>query len=867
MTSTLINAAVTALAHDRLRVLHDAIARKRKVAEGRFRDADAPGAGPRGHSGIRDDDPGFLTVVPVSVAEKQIQELARRALEILEHSARAPAPPGLPRTGGTSRFAFLGSTAYDWPAWRNEHRWVSRAVRRGGNDGHFSQVVAPATAVAFRTGSNAVIGVDAEEAWKARAFAMGMVTSVASNVIVNPLLHGAAIPRDEDPTYISPLLRSRAERALTRHIFRDLSADQLMGWFPDPTHVKDPLLRGYLDALTTEARLADPPGFNEVALVRGRVLDPSVLRNTYYLTRSDTSWGGGWWFLYLFLFSLPVGFALPIASAIDGSNWKAKRFFYKEPPGGAGPGLEGTAQIAMLSSSLATIGPMITNFVLWAKLPEPDNGPFIWALAGNILDALSALFLGLSQLGGDAWPAISWITILFQLVLRIILMVFAIQDPAGFPSRHWWIQTYPMWATFGCVIFAWIINALVDDASSDDNARDKRIVFMVLWGVVLLAVQIGFAAKLDGLSLTAAVIGAKPPALVDLSNLPPSDDPPFELAHLLDESTLWADPAAPPAVAVSELRYPPGSRAILEMHWTLDTDLQVRHDGHRLWFRLGDSGAEQEIVLPPIAFTPAELGAYLAANVTGRPSGTPGPSGGLVCNVMLAGDTPAAAHRLPFPQVVEVTPDFVSVSKDASKPYLLRHARRAQLTTPHGHRGPAVSVAEGWPIAPGPGAGGADGTGVGMAADLATLLALGAASRLHPGADNFPDAPGPNLPLPVRVSRVFRQWNLDERRINEWRMLICGGAQAEPTDAELPRIGAAAAPPAVMAGTETLANAIGWVPAFRAWQRIATDPVEDCMSDRPAPYNPIVRVGAGLDVQPSNQQLTEVMRYLLDLPV
>ena len=46
----------------------------------------------------------------------------------------------------------------------------------------------------------------------------------------------------------------------------------------------------------------------------------------------------------------------------------------------------------------------------------------------------------------------------------------------------------------------------------------------------------------------------------------------------------------------------------------------------------------------------------------------------------------------------------------------------------------------------------------------------------------------------------------------------------------------------------------------------ATDPVEDCTANRPAPYSPIVRVTPGLEVQPTNQQLNDVIRYLLDLP-
>ncbi len=63
------------------------------------------------------------------------------------------------------------------------------------------------------------------------------------------------------------------------------------------------------------------------------------------------------------------------------------------------------------------------------------------------------------------------------------------------------------------------------------------------------------------------------------------------------------------------------------------------------------------------------------------------------------------------------------------------------------------------------------------AADLATLLCLGAASRLT--SSSAPVTPsGATKPL-HRVSQVFRNWNLDRRRVNEWRALVGGGAVSE----------------------------------------------------------------------------------------
>lgn len=877
MTSPLINAAVTALAHERLRILHDALARKRRIATGRFFDNDAPNAVPGGWSGIQDvDDPAVLTPVQVRAVEKQVQELARRALAILERD-RAPTPPGLPRTGGTSKFAFLGATGNDWPAWRPDHAWVANLIRRGSRDPNLSAVIAPATAVAFETAIQAAVGAGADEAWRARAFGLGMITAQAANVVMNPLLRGASRPvRDGTTPDIDAAVLARTEAALKRHLFTGATTDQLTDWWPVPDDVTDRLLGAYTDALRTEANFEHPDGLPGVTYDRGRELDAAVLRTTYYLTRSSsTSWGFLHWLAYLLLFSVPVAAVLPIASAIDTTNWKAKRIFYREAAGAPGSNEESYAQIALLSSALATVGPTVTNAVLWASLPVSDNAPFWAALAGNVLDGLGALFLALSQGGGDAWAAVRWITILVQAVYRFALMGVGIRSPSGFPSTHFWIQTFPLWATLGTVLFAWLIDLWVGDADTDDKAQTHRWVLMAIWAAILFAVHLGFAIKLDGRSLWAAVLGATPPRLADLDGLPAGDTSPHALASLLDESTLWSASAATPYDMI-DLRYPEGARPILTMWWTLDSDLQVHHAGNTLTFRIGDGPAVQRIVLPPIAFTPAELGAYLSATVTGRGPGAPGPAGGLVCRPAIAGDSMAAVHPRPYPQVVEDTGGvFVSVGRDERHAYELRHARRGDLATRFGQRGPAVTTAEGWPIGPGPGAGGSEGAGVGMAADLASLLALGAASRLHPDPDHFPDDGGPDLHL-GRVSQVFRRWNLDERRVNEWRMLIAGGAASErparapvgPTEAVPadPVAYQAGASPPVLVGTEALANAMGWVPAFRAWSRVAADPVEDTTAAQAAPYTPRVRLGPGLEVQPTNQQLSEVVRFLLDLP-
>jgi hypothetical protein len=310
----------------------------------------------------------------------------------------------------------------------------------------------------------------------------------------------------------------------------------------------------------------------------------------------------------------------------------------------------------------------------------------------------------------------------------------------------------------------------------------------------------------------------------------------------------------------------------------------VRHAGSVFECRIGTSAVVQTLHLPPIPFTPRELGTWLTARVTGLAPGT-GTIGGLQLDPGLDA-SPLVNHRLPFPVVMADSGGWVVVKGDAAHAHLIRHASRAELATPHGQQGPSVTAAEGWPIAPGPGTMGADGSGVGLAAELGVLLGLGAATRIHPD----PLAPGGAVPPLATVERVFRRWNLDSRRVNEWRAIVSGGARSENRPAPPPapppvfvaglpppaatetvngdptQLNPAAASPLLMVGTEALVDQLGWLPVFRAWSRVATDVQQDADSDLPAPYNPRIRAADGRWVQPTNRQLNAAVRYLLDLP-
>jgi hypothetical protein len=132
------------------------------------------------------------------------------------------------------------------------------------------------------------------------------------------------------------------------------------------------------------------------------------------------------------------------------------------------------------------------------------------------------------------------------------------------------------------------------------------------------------------------------------------------------------------------------------------------------------------------------------------------------------------------------------------------------------------------------------------AADLATLLCLGATS--HVTADNDPN----NAAL-KRAFQVFRNWNLDRRRVNEWRMLVLGGARSEKRGDPASRDFAVhTEAPAVQPGEE-IANRLGWLPLLRRWFAVARNPSSDSYAD-----------GAFFPGEEKSHDLSQGLAFLLD---
>ena len=150
------------------------------------------------------------------------------------------------------------------------------------------------------------------------------------------------------------------------------------------------------------------------------------------------------------------------------------------------------------------------------------------------------------------------------------------------------------------------------------------------------------------------------------------------------------------------------------------------------------------------------------------------------------------------------------------------------------------------------------------AGDLAALLCMGAVSHLLPAnrlkvRQVRATAAGETIDP---VYQVFRNWNLDHRRVNEWRMLVAGRSFSEKQndsrtyDAAMTDPRRAAYRPRQNDEGARTADQLGWVPLLRRWLRMTSQPASD-------PLGAAVPAGANAV---ANVALTRGIAYLLDLP-
>ncbi|MEM9520367.1 MAG: hypothetical protein AAGA37_13675 [Actinomycetota bacterium] len=809
-----------------------------------------------------------------NVPERRVLALAQSAKSMFEQGATAPLADTGALPAGFSKFVVLGAGAWEWPdaagLFAPAKPWVGDAMRTGNADPNAGHVHVDVNHFAFEAAKEAIArATTADEENQARAYAMGLLSATAYSTISAPILRGAH--QEVSNRLWDRGLPGRTVARAEQRVLADLfgGAANINSWAPNPGDVSAGVHDGYLAALETVYGFPStrPPGFAEyeLAFVDGDEITAQRLRSAQSYLYQQTltrTWGAGTWWLVL----TPGLLAVPLSLLLGKALPTAQGYFSPGPH----PGERGAYEILTLGMTTGAVAPFAWTMYLWSQLDD-HQGSFVNSLVLGILRA--GLSIGSLATHSASLPVPArWggLYAPFQAIDLYALVRAIIHQAEGRDADAfvYWLNLLPTMSGATTLLFAELMKLI---------GLDTDVGYWITWVLLLLAMLTalgiplavwlanndGIARVLEGRATT--------PALNTLTAF--DDHNPRGPAELFDESTLRRDGPAP---GFEDLRYPASTRGLVKIWWPADTTLEVAHDDHTVQLRV-DGGPPTVITLGLNDLSAQGLADRLTAAVAG-----------LEVAVI---DADAADHPLLFPRALddpgdeatsierhdELADGFQPVGSSEDDGYVIRHTPHANQTTTYGLSGRSGSGVDAYPVVPQSALGDFDDSALGLAADLATLMTMGAAPTLA-AAPIFPaDAPGlPPITAPGQenneVYQIFRRWNLDQRRINEWRMLIAGGAASEKTTGAAdydPGMRAHPAPAAYASPApdgEALANQLGWIPTWRAWLKMASDLSADSAGTGSEPYNPLVPAPTGDLHQPSNADLTEAVRFLLDLP-
>jgi hypothetical protein len=332
---------------------------------------------------------------------------------------------------------------------------------------------------------------------------------------------------------------------------------------------------------------------------------------------------------------------------------------------------------------------------------------------------------------------------------------------------------------------------------------------------------------------------------------------PRAAARVFEPATLW--PAAAPGAETDRQGYPAGTRPLVRLWYEGEGALTVRYGADKVTFKLGTTETDVPLADP---VTATSLAAVLQASLAGVKAevvGTDEPPNTLPLPPGLANPGDLG----PLEIAAGLSTAFVRVPTRRGTALVLREAPRSRR---HSFAGTDAAAATPYPLIA---EGAADpNAGLSAAADLGALLVTAAAPTM--GTVTVADAL-PALPTPAvgEAVQVFRRWNLDERRIEEWRSLVTGHGStpsaADPVrDGQNPLVRRQPAGYAPQAAGRDVAEAMGWLPLWRAWLTVAGDPAADAGAAAAHAQTPTVKLPGG-DRKPTNGELTDGVRFLLDL--
>jgi hypothetical protein len=730
---------------------------------------------------------------------------------------------------------------------------------------------------------------------QARAYVLGHLCHIAGDVISHPFIND--IEWHEGTETREKFSHAGGEGSLDAKVARSVfmrdgprGGEAWGKWWPDlgpgQGRVPDALFEAYEQALETiyRARSQRPRGFGEFERKLGKLdppgLDVSFVKDGYSFYRSaiiDVGYGYGFWqwFGMLGILFLPTIFmpllmhALPRGKQIfvppdDPAEEDAERKWFE------------ALSLPLYAGALQAViyGAWIASYTVKGVKERSFAGIFIsllvaFALIGYLIEA------GERGMSKEArWPLFFVLPLAIAMVFLIMGSADFFADGKGRRSAVGLLHALPI-AQFIVFIIAFFF---VFDFGSFELKLDEPL-FWIMFGLWML---LGVALWIN---LCFEARDAKIPENPDEFSAQKR-----HAVRLFEDASQFSDPVAA-ALGHDQRFFPSGRRPIMRLWWEGTGTMAVRSDRYGLVFKLesGGSTTEQELPAPIAPMKPTEYLTFLAENVRDRDGSTDKLRGAMMFpdleeDYELPPGATFAAHGDTEPTQAkrrEESAKFKELGNNAESDFILHHApkpMRAIRFVPSGPIENPFDIDEGdlvpreaengYLYAHDQLAGRSSETIMSYAADVSAFLCMGGASHMFaPGTPGAPAAP---------VFQVFRNWSLDRRRINEWKMLVAGGAfsekpngaasydstmlhgrfaPADPGAWRHPISTGAAGEAAAIEGEATMRKE-GWVQLLRKWLELERQPDQSLI-------DPNARL---FPDWPTNQQLSRGVAFLLDLP-
>lgn len=822
---------------------------------------------------------------PRSALEDKVFKLADLAVQAMEDPSGADATirtfSGAPEAVGTnpiSRFAVMGAMGPDITGFSEVFNpgqaWVFDTIHKGTPDYNRELVNAGTTDMALRLYRRAadlaaaqITDGTARQAHlgQVRAYVMGHLTHLAADIVSHPFINDLewhegteAAPHREHGDNEKAIDVAVAQTLFGKGGIRSGVDDGWQRWWPADDALHSSFYDAYAAAFTDTYGPAPRDSFADwdsyLESLGAPDVDGGFIRHGYRTMRGfgigvGYDWPIGNWYAVLSAIFVPL-MGLPWVSY----GMKNARTFYDLPPGDDNPAGERaafeliTAPIGMTSLGALMSGAMMLPFTARGSGGRAVTGVVMQslALAGFLTTAIEGAAVDEPDDGIPHWAR--WIFLLApQLLSGGLYTGFTFADLAAEPDPPRPFTDPPpeerrvlmnainalpflilvIWGLF-FLLPLFIRKTTSNDAESPIKFGSAGFIgTTVVWMLLMLGLWIGLPFWLRS-NQVPDTNDANDPALR-----------PHAL-RMFDDTTIWTDPEQSDARLAQV--YPSDYRPLARLWWTGAGKMDIRVDRLSLTFR-PKNGDEQVIPTPMAPLTPAQFVQLLMDTVVDKDGAT----GGLQGEVYDTGDA-GAVYPIPSgvsfaahgdhdhnaDTIAEGLAEFERLTaKNNKKTYRLFHATKPHQAVFMGTSGTfraadadALDIreaADGFSYVTDPALDGPRPDKLmSRAAEVAALFCMGAAGHVAPGVTDSD-----------KVYQVFRNWSLDRRRVNEWKMLIAGqalsdkGGAPEAYDTAMP--GGDLAPaagwtapvnadaPSVIAEAEATALELGWINVMEDW--------------------------------------------------